>query len=110
MSHETDRMTADLQKFATELEALIADVQKAAGGRISDHVEEASASLRKTIIAAQRRVSDLQAELEHRVNRATRAATESVRDSPWQALATAAAAAFLLGFAVARTASSEHRR
>jgi ElaB/YqjD/DUF883 family membrane-anchored ribosome-binding protein len=110
MSRETDRIAADLQKFATELEALIANVQKVAGGRISDHLEEASTGFRSALTAAQRRVGDLKAEFERRVSGTAKAATESVLQSPWRTVATAAATAFLVGFALAHSAAGSGHR
>jgi ElaB/YqjD/DUF883 family membrane-anchored ribosome-binding protein len=109
MSGDSDRIVEDLQKLVAELETVIAHAQEAAGEHIGDRFEEAAAGLRGVLNTAQRRVGKLQAKLERRFGRTTKAAKESVRENPWGAVAIAAATALLLGFALARGFTGSER-
>lgn len=111
MARDTDRIVEDLQKLVVELETLIARAGKGAGEQIGDHLDDAEASLRGVLETAQRRIEDLQAKLERRVGRTTKALNETVRENPWATAALGAATALFIGFALARGSNrSKHER
>jgi ElaB/YqjD/DUF883 family membrane-anchored ribosome-binding protein len=108
MTADADRIIEGLEKLVTELEKVTADAKDAAGRRIGGRLEEAVTDLKSMLNAAERRIGDLHAKLERRVRKTTKAANETVRENAWGAVAIGAAAALLLGFALARgSAGSE---
>jgi ElaB/YqjD/DUF883 family membrane-anchored ribosome-binding protein len=108
MTADTDRIVQDLHKLVAELETVTVHA-KDAGERMSGRLDEAAAGLRRVLTAAQGRVGYVQARLQRRIGRAARAANETVRENPWGAVAIGAAAALLLGFALAHGSASPER-
>jgi len=98
-----ERILSDLQKAMAELEALLAQGAE----RMEEPFGESAERLQARLDAARARLAALQTGIGDGVKRAARAADESVRNSPWSSVLIAAAAAFLLGFALARGESSE---
>jgi ElaB/YqjD/DUF883 family membrane-anchored ribosome-binding protein len=105
-----DRIVEDLHKLIADLESLVARAKDTTGERVGDHLQDAAEGIRGLIGAAQERLADFKAELRRRVGETAKAAESSVRESPWTTVAIAAAAAFVLGLALAGGPSGGERR
>jgi ElaB/YqjD/DUF883 family membrane-anchored ribosome-binding protein len=105
MSGAAQRLVRDLEQLVSGLDALLSQAKEEAGERIGDRLDEAASGVHETIEAAQHRLNELQDELRRRVGATAKAAEDSIRRNPWGTVAIAAAAAFLLGLALARGSS-----
>jgi len=97
-----DRIIEDLQRLLADLESLVARAKDATAEHVAEPLADATEGVWGMIGLAQRRLGELQAELEKRLGETVRAAESSVRENPWTTASIAATAAFLLGLALAR--------
>ena len=100
MTTNTDRIVENLHQIVSELEAVTRQA-RGLGKRMDGRLEDAAAGLDGALNAVRRRVGDLRG-LERRVRRTAKAANHFVRENRWRALAATAAAAMVVGFALAR--------
>jgi len=99
---DIERILGDLQKAMAELEGLLGQGTE----RLQEPFGETAERLRERFDAARAHLATLQTEIGGGVKRAAKVADESVRNNPWSSILIAAAAAFVLGFALARSESS----
>ena len=106
-----DRIVEDLQRLVADLESLVARAKNETAEQVAEPLKEGAEGIWSMIGVAQRRLGELQAELEKRVGETVKAAESSVRENPWATATIAAAAAFLLGLTLARgpIGSRRHR-
>ena len=72
------------------------------GSRAEDMSEELTATLR----SAQERLGEIESDLQRALKRGVRSADRYAREHPWQAIAIAAGAAFIVGALLASRSSS----
>lgn len=98
MTTNTERLVSELHQVMGELEGLF----KASVNGAGEYADDASRRAQSSIAQARRRMEQLERELSKDLQRSTEAAGRYVRENPWTSIAVTAAAAFLVGLAVAR--------
>jgi ElaB/YqjD/DUF883 family membrane-anchored ribosome-binding protein len=98
MNSPNIRVVDELQKMLADFEVLAKAAMAAAGDQAGGAAEELSSSLN----AARARLAEFEMNVGHQFKHGARKADGYVHDRPWMAVGIAAAAAFLLGVAVAR--------
>ena len=99
MKRDTERLLDDLRNVIGELEALLAQP--------AEHLEKGAADVQETLHGLRGRMNELQTDFQRRVGKAVHDADRSIRESPWTAVAIAAAAMLLLGLALGSSTHSE---
>jgi len=98
MASSVERVLKDLQGVVVEIEGLAKETAAAAG----DGASGATQGLQAILIRARGRLADLEKTVKHDLKRSARAADRYVHDNAWKSLATAAAAALLMGVLLGR--------
>lgn len=100
MSSDTssERLMDDLRAVIEDAETLL----RATSGQAGDKVQQAREKAEESIRGARERLGALEGDLAQRASDAARDADRYVRDKPWQALAIAAGAAFVVGLIMGR--------
>ena len=98
MAGSVERVLKDLHEVIVEIEGLVKETTAAAG----DGASGATQGLQAILTRTRARLADLEKTVKHDVQRSARAADRYVHDNAWKSLATAAAAALLMGVLLGR--------
>jgi ElaB/YqjD/DUF883 family membrane-anchored ribosome-binding protein len=104
-------MTANMETVFSDLQQVIAEVQKvlaASAGDVTTPAEEAVTSWRNTLKSAQDQLETLRRNTRQRIAGVARTATHALHSHPWRSLAVAAAAGLVLGLALGSHDKSRH--
>lgn len=93
-----DTLIDDMKAVIHHAEELL----KATAGQTGDKIEDVRSRTTENLKAARRRLSEIQGGVVVRTKAAAKATDEIVHDRPWQSVAIAAAASFLIGMLIAR--------
>jgi ElaB/YqjD/DUF883 family membrane-anchored ribosome-binding protein len=94
----SDRLVADLRAVADDAEALLA----ATAAQTGEKIQNARTRAEKSLHQARKRLEHVEANAVDRAHEAATTAEAYVREKPWQAIAIAAGAGFVLGLLVDR--------
>jgi ElaB/YqjD/DUF883 family membrane-anchored ribosome-binding protein len=97
-----DKLRDDLRVLAGDTEQLL----KATTSQTGQQIAQVRAKAKESLEAAKVRLAEAQKWTRVRTSAAGRATNEYVRRNPWQVLAIAAAAGFVLGLLLARSSDS----
>jgi ElaB/YqjD/DUF883 family membrane-anchored ribosome-binding protein len=98
LSNPKETVVDELHKLIAEFEGMAKSALAAAGQQAGGVAEELSAGLK----TARERLTEFEQDVGHELKHGAHAADRHVRERPWMAIGIAAAAAFLIGVAVAR--------
>jgi ElaB/YqjD/DUF883 family membrane-anchored ribosome-binding protein len=93
-----EKLVADLKVVVADAEELLRATASQAGEKVAAARERIQASL----AAAKAKLSDAERALLDKTRQAAKATDDYVHENPWQAVALAAAAGFVLGIAISR--------
>lgn len=99
----TSENTAQSPKeLVAQLQALVAEAEKMAGGSASEHSADAIGALRARFDATYDRMSELYSGVRQKVVAGAKCTDHAIRENPYQALAIAAGVGLLAGVLLGR--------
>lgn len=102
MKNTPDTTAQTPEALLHDLQTLVAEAEKMVSSSVSEHTDDAVASLRTRFEAAQARFGHLYDGARKRIVAGARCTDESIRANPYQSIAIAAGVGLLLGVLLGR--------